>query len=153
MNTVEHFLGYHLECIPHEQTNYVWEVGINFPEDAVQLFIILEQRLSDFELVDYRANTQKNESFHQVQLCYGPKNIRFPKSQVIRDNLAVLRYNEGISFEFELRRRLNLKLLDWRNHLIIEKMSDDREKMVEIRKTPEFRSKKICISKIESSKK
>lgn len=63
MNTVEHFLGYHLECIPHEQTNYVWEVGINFPEAAVQLFIILEQRLDDFELVDHRANTQKMRLF------------------------------------------------------------------------------------------
>lgn len=85
-------------------------------------------------------------------MCYGPKNIRFPKSQVIRDNLAVLRYNEGISFEFELRKRLNLKPLDWRNHLIIEKMSDDREKKVEIRKTPEFRSKKFVYRKSKAAK-
>lgn len=31
INTVEHFIGYHFDCIPHEPTNYVWKVGLNSP--------------------------------------------------------------------------------------------------------------------------
>ena len=41
---------------------------------------------------DFWADTQEKESFH---MCYKLKNIRFPRSRAIRDNLATLIYNES----------------------------------------------------------
>lgn len=152
LNSVEHFLGYHEECVQHKQTNYVWKTGVDYPEAAVQLFIVLESKVGDFDLVNHNGNTQKNESFHQVQLCYGSKNIRFPRSQTTRDMLAVLRYNEGMSFELELRKRLQLEPLDTENNKIIQKMSTDLAEEAEIRKTPEYRTKKFCYRKMKASK-
>ena len=151
-NTVEHLLGDHSNCIEHQPTDYAWITGINYPEAAVQLFIILEKRIDDFDLVKYNINTQKNESFHQVQLCYGAKNIRCPRSQETRDMLAVLRYNEGISFELELRKRLGLKQLSGKNQSIIQKMSYKQEDLSQLRKSPNFIQKKFDYRRMKSIK-
>lgn len=67
-----------------------------------KLFQILKARTKDYDLTSRNATINYNESFHLVQLKYSNKSVVYPISQTIRDQLAVLDYNEGLRFALEL---------------------------------------------------
>lgn len=139
LNTVSHLLGDHNKCLYHKETEFVWTIGVQYPEAAETLYFILLDRVNDFDDVIYLGTTQQNESFHREQLLFGNKTVYCPKSQITRDYLAVLNHNEGMNFEFELRNRLGLPELSLNNQLIIQKMQDKKEENSEIRSTVEYR--------------
>lgn len=141
LNTVNHFLGDHSHCIPHKPSNYVWNEGVQHPEAAKKLTQILNARSSDFDCVVPGCSTQKNESFHQIQLTFGDKALRFPTSQSTRDYLAVLHQNEGDRYIEEIRKRLQLNELALKNQKILQQDADERSFRSEERKTPKFRKK------------
>ena len=138
-NVVEHLLGDHSKCMPHEQTNFVWEVGVANPEIVDKLREILGARTKDFEKVVAGFSTQKSESFHRIQLIFGCKALRFPISQSMRDNLAILYQNEGPIFLQELRRKLNLRGTTNAARTRILRCLQDKDDRAAERRTPEYR--------------
>lgn len=137
-STVGHLVGDHEMCLPHEETTYQWNVGIEHPEAAVKLKEILDKREGDFELTIFGGTTNLNEAFHKEQLVYDDKTVKFPVSQEIRDKLAVLRHNEGPLFEIEIRRKLQLPDLTIDNSKKIETMSVQRTNLAVVRNSEEF---------------
>lgn len=139
LNTVSHLLGNHTNCLYHKETKFVWNIGVQYSEAAEKLYFILLDRLDDFDDVTYLGTTQQNESFHREQLLFGNKNVNCPISQITRDYLAVLKHNEGTEFEFELRNRLELPILNPKNQSLIKRIQYEREKNSEIRGTDDYR--------------
>lgn len=123
MNSIEHLKGNHNDCLIHKYTAFVWDIGIRYDEAAKTLFAILDKRTNDFDLTFRNATTNFNESFHWKQLKFGTKNIVFPKSQIIRDQLSVLHHNEGPQFALELREMLELPKLNQENEIKKKKKS------------------------------
>ena len=140
LNTVNHFLGDHSHCFPHEPSYFIWAEGVQHPEAAEKLTEILNARCSDFDCVVPGCSTQKNESFHQIQLTFGDKALRFPTSQITRDYLAVLHQNEGECYVEEIRKRLKLNELSLKSKEIIQRDSDERVSRSRERMTPEYRA-------------
>ena len=59
----------------HKETSFEWESGLNHSEAAELLYFIPLQKVGDFDEVFNDVSTQKNESFHEEQLCYENKNL------------------------------------------------------------------------------
>lgn len=151
-NTVEHLKGNHKKCLPHKNTNFTWTNGIFYPDVAKKLKEILDKKLSDFDDVVPLGNTQKNESFHKEQLIFGDKSINCPVSQITRDKLAVLHHNEGPIFQLEMRNRLDLPPLDYKNNLIINTWQKERMNNSIERSTPEYRIQEALYRKDKSKR-
>lgn len=126
-NTVSHLVGNHQNCLYHKPTDYVWEVGLKYEECAETLYFILLQKIDDFYQVTYGGSTQSNEAFHKEQLSFCSKDVLYPRSQVTRDYMALLRHNEGPVYELELRKRLHLPNLDFNYQVQIENEQEERE--------------------------
>lgn len=141
MSTIEHLKGNHNDCLIHKYTAFVWDIGIQYDEAAKTLFAILDKRTNDFDLTFNNATTNFNESFHREQLKFGSKNIVFPKSQIIRDQLSVLHHNEGPQFALELREMLELPKLDQENEIKLKRNHNIRQDILEKRKSFEYRQK------------
>lgn len=139
-STVGHLTGDHSQCIPHDPTDFVWETGVENPLVAVKLKEILDKRTNDFDLTIYRTTTNLSESFHNEQLIYDDKTVSFPISQELRDKLALLRHNEGLMFENQLRKRLNLPDLEPDNLMKIVVMDAIREETKLLRHTTVYRN-------------
>lgn len=139
-STVGHLIGDHSECIPHEPCQIGWKIGVENPVVAVKLNEILDKRTNDFDLTMFKATTNLNESFHNEQLIYDDKTVSFPISQEIRDKLALLRHNEGLMFEIQLRKKLNLPDLEPANLMKITAMDSTREETKIIRHTTVYRN-------------
>lgn len=80
---------HHDDCLYHKPTKFVWQTGLQHDDCAEVLYYILLERVADFDEVTYGGTTQQNESFHKEQLSYGGKDILFPRSQIMRDYLAL----------------------------------------------------------------
>lgn len=139
-NTTNHLLGDHTYCMDHEETDFVWKHGVDFPICAGKLAEILNSRTEDFTKVQADANTQLNESFHQTQLKFGDKNHRFPISQEIRDNLAVLDWNERQTYMSDLREALDLPDLEPKYASVLQSSINEREKRRERRGSEEYKA-------------
>ena len=151
-STVGHLIGDHSQCLPHNETFEVWQIGLDHPEVSVLLQEILDKRTGDFDQTVYGGTTNLNESFHKEQLVFDDKSLYFPVSQEIRDKLALLRHNEGPLYEIELRKRLKLFDISLENEQKIRMMNTERLKQSEFRSTPEFRSQEHINRKIVSEK-
>lgn len=141
LNTVSHLLGYHENCLYHKYSEFCQKIGLEHDECAEKLYFILLARVNDFDGVIYGGSTQQNESFHKVQLSFGGKDVVYPRSQITRDYFALLKYNEGPKFEFEMRKRLHLPELDLYNQEKIQNEQENAEAMKVMLKKPEYQKK------------
>ena len=154
-NVVDHLLGNHENCLPHEETMYVWNEGVEHPKISEKLREILKKREDDFDNVAPGCATQQSEAFHRIQLIFGNKALRFPVSQQIRDYLAVLLQNEEETFLDEIRDRLKLKEYVEKHGVILQNKIEERIKKRAKRRTAEYKKYKAksIREKLKSNKK
>jgi hypothetical protein len=107
LNAVNHFLGDHSQCPPHDHEDTGQPRLQHDDEDTIRAIRdILEKIKIYFDFVEPGAHTQSNESFNAAKSRLASKNIAWRGSWAARVSLATLHFNEPFAYYFAIVDRI-----------------------------------------------